>query len=94
MIAKMQINEAFGYKILIFSVSGLHKVRNEVYSSNLKTSLISSYTVWNTNLDISVYKKLAFVSISVYNALNQHYSDFLGAEMPGRWIALGAKLKL
>jgi vitamin B12 transporter len=84
----------FEYKILNWSINGLHKERNEIYSSNLKTSLISSYTILNTNLDIAVYKRLMFISVAVYNVFDQHYSDFLGAEMPGRWIAFGAKMKL
>jgi vitamin B12 transporter len=82
------------YNIINWSINGLYKVRNEIYSANLKSSLICSYNVWNTNLDIAVYKRSAFISIAVYNILDQKYSDFLGAEMPGRWIAFGVKMKI
>jgi hypothetical protein len=30
----------------------------------------------------------------VYNIFDEKYSDFIGAEMPGRWIAGGIKIKL
>jgi vitamin B12 transporter len=60
----------------------------------LNWSINGLYTVINSNIDVAVYKKLFFVSIAVNNIFDQHYSDFLGAEMPARWIAFGAKMRI
>jgi iron complex outermembrane receptor protein len=92
------------YKRTQLSIIGLYKVRNELTSSILTYSpatapekvyekLSSDYQVWNTSLDIDIYKHLAFLSFAVYNVFDKKYSDFLGAEMPGRWLAGGIKIK-
>ncbi len=81
------------YGLINFNLNGIYKVRRPMIPDN-GLYLKSSYVVWNTDVDISVYKRLAYLSLSVYNIFNEQYSDFFGAQMPGRWIAGGIKLKL
>jgi len=87
-------NLSLGYGPVLWTVDGLYKVRNKLYDASLNTNLISAYTVWNTNVDVAFYKNIGYLSISVYNVFNKKYSDFFGAEMPGRWIAGGLKFKI
>ena len=87
-------NLSLSYGPVLCSIDGLYKVRNKLYDKSLNTNLISSYTVWNTNVDIALYKNIGFLTFSVYNVFNKKYSDFLGAEMPGRWISGGLKFKI
>jgi vitamin B12 transporter len=82
------------YKIISWSFNGLYKVRDSFYDKNLNQSLKSSYMVWNTNMDVAVYKNIGYLSFSIFNVFNEKYADFFGAEMPGRWIAGGIKFKL
>lgn len=92
------------YSRVLLSVTGLYKIRNELTSATLTYTpstetnkvfekLPSSYQVWNTSIDVDIYKHVGFLTLAVYNVFDQKYSDFLGAEMPGRWIAGGIKLK-
>ena len=37
--------------------------------------------------------KFSIEEAQANNIFNEKYSDFLGAEMPGRWIAFGLKMK-
>jgi hypothetical protein len=34
------------------------------------------------------------MSLTVYNIFDENYSDFIGVEMPGRWISGGVKFRL
>lgn len=77
-----------------WSFNGLYKKRNVVYSKNYNDYLISSYAVFNTSLDVAVYKKYGYLTMSVYNLFDKKYADFIGAEMPGRWISGGVKFKI
>ena len=79
---------------LTWSINGLYKVRNSIHDTNLNIDLKKSYTVWNTNADVAVYKQKVFVTLAVSNVFNTNYSDFIGAEMPGRWISGGLKMRL
>ena len=92
---KHVVNSEFSvqYSRVQLSVTGLYKFRNEIKDATLNATLKQWYQVWNTSLDIDVYKHKGFLSISVYNAFNTLYSDFLGADMPGRWISGGLKFK-
>jgi iron complex outermembrane receptor protein len=81
------------YGPVFFNINGIYKVRNPVYDANLNLNLKTSYMVWNTDIDVAVYKRLAFISMAVYNIFDEQYSDFFGAQMPGRWITGGIKIK-
>ncbi len=77
-----------------WSINGLYKVRDSQNDIKLNHYLLGSYAVFNTSLDVAVYKKTGYLTLAVYNVFNKKYSDFLGAEMPGRWIAGGVKFKI
>lgn len=77
------------YKNIHWSILGIWKIRD---SEDI--GLIGKYSVWNTGIDIAVYKQQAFISFNINNVFDSYYADFLRAEMPGRWIAGGLKFKL
>ena len=82
------------YKYFSLTINGLFKIRDSQENAGLNKSLKGKYSVWNTNIDVAIYKQLGFVSFTAFNIFNTSYSDFLGAEMPGRWLAIGLKMKL
>jgi len=82
------------YDLVSMNVDGLYKVRDPQYSTQLKIGLDKSYMVWNTGFDIAIYHKTGFITLSVYNIFNKIYNDYLGAQMPGRWIAGGIKFRI
>jgi vitamin B12 transporter len=77
---------------IIWNIDGLNKSRNKHFSKNLNTYLKDSYSVWNTSLDIAVYKRAVYLSLVAFNIFDKKYSDFFGAEMPGRWLAGGLRI--
>ena len=83
------------YKILNWNIEGNYKVReHSQVNTTINSYLKKEYAVWNTSADIAVYKHQGFLTLSVFNVFDINYSDFIGAEMPGRWIAGGIKFKL
>jgi iron complex outermembrane receptor protein len=82
------------YRFVDFNLNGLYKVRDSQTSKATSHILKGSYTVWNGNFDIALFKKNVFAIFTINNIFNEKYSDFLGAEMPGRWITIGAKMRL
>jgi iron complex outermembrane receptor protein len=61
------------------------------YIASINKNLKKSYSVWNYSADYNCYNNNLFLNFTVYNLFNIKYSDFLGAEMPGRWFAAGLK---
>ena len=45
--------------------------------------------IWNLRADAYLFKRSLVLSLQVNNLFNRHYSDILGASMPGRWILGG-----
>jgi vitamin B12 transporter len=82
------------YGPLSFAINGLYKQRNTQFSERLNVSLSKDYTVWNASMDLAIYKKIVLLSVMTTNIFDSKYSDVLGAEMPGRWIMGGVKIKL
>ena len=83
------------YKILNWNIEGNYKIReHSQVNTTINSYLKKEYAVWNTSVDIAVYKHQGFLTLSVFNIFDINYSDFIGAEMPGRWIAGGIKFKL
>jgi vitamin B12 transporter len=82
------------YGPVILGINGLYKFRNSQWNEAIQRYLKQSYMIWNANVDFAVYKKNIFLSLTAYNLFDEKYSDFIGAEMPGRWIAVGIKFKL
>ncbi len=66
-------------------------MRDSQEASNINRYLSKSYIVCNSLLQYNIQDSKAFLTIQVYNIFNAKYADFLGAEMPGRWISAGIK---
>ncbi|MGC8803505.1 MAG: TonB-dependent receptor plug domain-containing protein [Bacteroidales bacterium] len=76
----------------LLNLTGNYRVReSSQYVASIDRYLKKSYAVWNAALDYPVLKNNLYVNLSVHNLFDMQYSDFLGAEMPGRWIAGGIK---
>jgi iron complex outermembrane receptor protein len=76
----------------LLNLSGNYRVReSSQYVASIDRYLKKSYAVWNATLDYPVLRNNLFLNLSVHNLFDMQYSDFLGAEMPGRWIAGGIK---
>lgn len=82
------------YGPISLGITSLYKFRRSQWNEIIQRYLKQSYMVWNLESDIAVYKKNIFLSLVAYNLFDEKYSDFIGAEMPGRWIAGGIKFKL
>jgi vitamin B12 transporter len=81
------------YSRITFHVNGVYKVRESQVSKTINRYLKKSFAVWNTATDVRIYKQNVFINFTIYNIFDMNYSDFLGAEMPGRWLAGGLKVK-
>jgi len=82
------------YKRFSASLNGLWKIRNASELAPLIDEKLSrSYMVWSSNAEIDIYRKKLFIRFQVQNMLNEHYSDILGAPMPGRWSMGGIRWK-
>lgn len=78
----------------LFNITGNYRVRkSSQYLASIDRYLKKSYAVWNASLDYPFLKNNLYANLSVHNLFDMKYSDFLGAEMPGRWIAGGLKFK-
>lgn len=87
-------NLAFSTPRFTLSVNGLYKERKKQMASAIKAELSGDYFVMNTKAQWSIFKKRIALFTQVDNVLNTHYSDLLGAQMPGRWWIGGASFKL
>lgn len=77
---------------LMLSINSTYRVRyNSLSAATINRYLKKSYAIWNASADLNLYQQSIFASMSIYNIFDIKYSDFLGAEMPGRWIAGGVK---
>lgn len=94
--AKQLFNSEFTieYGSLSASVNCLYKKRDNQFSKQLDISLSSEYMVWNVSADWDVYKNKVFLTFTIDNVFDVHYSDILGAEMPQRWIMGGIKVRV
>ncbi len=77
---------------LNININSSYRVRERSwYNANINRYLKKSYAVWNASADYPFLNKNLFASLAIFNLFDMNYSDFLGAEMPGRWIAGGIK---
>jgi vitamin B12 transporter len=92
---KHLLNWAFEAELgpVTMGINGLYKFRKSQWNEAIQRYLKQSYAIWNSSIDVAVYKKNIFMSVDVTNIFNEDYSDFIGAEMPGRWISVGLQLK-
>lgn len=92
--SKHLISTSLSLKVFkaLLNLTGNYRVReSSQYVATIDRYLKKSYAVWNTSLDYPVLKNNLFINLSVHNVFDMQYSDFVGAEMPGRWMAGGVK---
>jgi iron complex outermembrane receptor protein len=78
-----------------FSVNGIYKDRQPQSSTSPAIAKVSSdYFVLNTKAEGFLLQNKLSVFAQMDNALNENYSDLLGAQMPGRWFMGGIKISL
>ncbi|MCX7986323.1 MAG: TonB-dependent receptor [Bacteroidales bacterium] len=76
----------------LLNVTANYRVRpNSQFATSINRYLKKSYAVWNASFDYPILKQNLYLHLSAHNIFDMKYSDFLGAEMPGRWIAGGIK---
>ncbi len=78
---------------LNISINAIWKNRNADEALSINQELKPCYMVWNTKMDVNIWKSNVFLTIQMNNLFNEEYSDVLGAEMPGRWIMGGLTWK-
>lgn len=87
-------NIQYTQKQFTFSVNGLYKQRQAQAAATPAVAKVSTdYVVFNSKAEVLVWQKLR-VFAEVDNLFNRHYTDLLGAQMPGRWLMGGIKISL
>jgi iron complex outermembrane receptor protein len=71
----------------------LYKNRDAEVAREINQALTPDYMVWNLKADAYLFTRSLVLSLQVNNLFNLHYSDILGASMPGRWIQGGIAWK-
>ncbi|MEM6765592.1 MAG: TonB-dependent receptor [Bacteroidota bacterium] len=76
------------HKNYSLAISGLWKDRDREVATAINSELRPSYTTWNARATVRLVHNLSVVG-QVNNIFDEAYQDILGAEMPGRWGAIG-----
>jgi len=89
--ARNLIQGRIGFRTSVFSLQlhTLFKNRDAEVAREINQALTPDYMVWNLKTDAYLFKRSLVLSLQVNNLFNLHYSDILGASMPGRWIMGG-----
>ena len=90
---KFNYNLSIDLNNVILNFSGIYKARDKEVDLSLGQTLEEDYFVHNTEITLCLTKKIS-TSIELMNIFNKHYSDFMGAIMPKRWLIFGLELKL
>ncbi len=78
-------------KRFLFQFDALWKQRNADFSKSLNIEQKPEYLVCNASLSADILKNRLFLTLQVNNIFDEHYSDILGAMMPGRWAMAGIR---
>ena len=81
----------YRYRLLTLSATFLHKDRQTFEAPAIEAQVKPAYTTLGLRGEFAV-KHWIGVFIQADNISNSHYSDLLGAQMPGRWWSGGLKL--
>ena len=90
---KFNYNLSIDLNNVILNFSGIYKARDKEVDLSLGQTLEEDYFVHNSEITLCLTKKIS-TSIELMNIFNKHYSDFMGAIMPKRWLIFGLELKL
>ena len=91
--ARLLTNWAVLYQVGRFSMSinGLYKVRATREATAIDAEITRSYSVWNAKVGYALVNPSLSLFLQADNIIDIHYSDLLGAQMPGRWIMGGLR---
>lgn len=79
---------------LTVGVQGLYRLRDPESASAIGAALTEQFTVWHAQARYALLEGALGLQLQVFNLANVSYSDFLGAEMPGRWWLIGLQWQL
>lgn len=82
------------YRDLSIGVQGLWRERNEETAAGIGATLEPTFMVWHLQTQYSFLNDRVRLSGSLFNLFDEQYADLLGAQMPGRWWAIGATIIL
>lgn len=82
------------YRDLSIGVQGLWRERNEESAAAIGATLEPTFMIWHTQAQYSFLNDRLKLSGSLFNMFDEQYADLLGAQMPGRWWALGVTIVL
>ena len=85
---------AYEFNNLTISFNGVYKTRLTQKADPIQATLTPSYFVWHGRVAYSLFRKRLNCFVQVNNISNLHYSDLLGAVMPGRWFSAGLAANL
>jgi vitamin B12 transporter len=94
--ARFQTNFTLQYTTQRFrvSTSGIYKKRDEQPGTAFISTISGDYFVLNGKAEVLFSKQKLGIFTQVDNIFDEKYSDLFGAQMPGRWLLLGAKFTL
>ncbi len=89
--ARNLIQARIGFRTSLFNLQlhTMYKNRDAEMAREINQALTPDYMIWNLRADAYLLKRSLVLSLQVNNLFNRHYSDILGASMPGRWILGG-----
>lgn len=79
----------YTHSVFYAGFNGIYKRRSPQTAAAINKTLSKDYFVLNGRAGTFLVKKRINCFIQVNNLFNMNYSDFLGAEMPGRWLMAG-----
>lgn len=87
----------YQYENISLSLNGLYKHRRpqatSPASSNITAYITPDYFVMNARFEYGFYHKSLAIFTEIDNVFDRHYSDRLGAVMPGSWFVGGVKFQ-
>ncbi|WP_066401505.1 TonB-dependent receptor plug domain-containing protein [Flavisolibacter tropicus] len=94
--ARFQTNFTLQYATPRFRIStnGIYKNRAEQPATAFITKMNSDYFVINGKAEVLFLNQKLGIFTQVDNIFDENYSDLFGAQMPGRWLLVGAKFTL
>lgn len=82
----------FQFRKGFLSINALHKKRPETKSTNFSVPLNSNLTLVNLKAEHAIWKDKISGCLQVENLFNLSYADFLGAQLPKRWLTIGIRV--
>lgn len=87
-------NASVRNKRFMLSVNGLYKVRPSDEAKSINSSLSRNYFVLNAKTEFALKPGKIFLNLQAQNLLDLTYYDFLGVQLPRRWILAGVRWSL